>query len=635
MFPIGNSGLEWDGVHLYEFIYFRLSVSELIDILAMEDDVLGSEISLLPPEWSLSDEDSGDEDDNNLERLSGNQLLAEAEASVRKIIDGELVVQTVSRDQLSQVESSNSRHYRPSNTQCSENSSSKVCTTSLPRQNISHDTSSIKKTKTYHWVKQDIVPSEAKEFELPEWLQESDGDPVKLFELFYDTEVIQMICDFTNLYAFQSGEHNLNFKPEEVRVFLAILLVSGYSQVPRYRMYWEQSPDCHNAAISEAMPRNRFCQIMRYIHVCDNNNLINNDRFAKIAPLWKLVNERWLKYFPGEMNVCVDESMIPYFGRHGAKQHMHGKPIRFGYKAWCLCTRLGYLIQANLYQGAKSGNDFPELGVAGSVVLNLINKLPEREFSVFFDNFFTSIMLLERLKEMGLKSTGTIRSNRTVKAPLIDPKLLSKKQRGSFDQVTEADLGITLVRYHDNSIVTVASTEAGVYPVTKARRFSQANKKHILIDQPACVVLYNTYMGGVDRMDENIANMRVNIRGKKWYWQLLSFPLNCSINNAWQLHRWAKRSKADQLDLLGFTRQICIAYLQKYSQRGSVGRPVRAVKSVDKRVTDFVRYDGDSHFIIRNDKQSRCGQCKKNARMMCNKCKIALHTHCFSSFHAK
>ena len=66
-------------------------------------------------------------------------------------------------------------------------------------------------------------------------------------------------------------------------------------------------------------------------------------------------------YFPAETNLCVDESMIPYFGHHGAKQHMHGKPIRFGYKAWCLCTRLSYLIQAKLYQGAKTGNTDPSV----------------------------------------------------------------------------------------------------------------------------------------------------------------------------------------------------------------------------------------------------------------------------------
>ena len=31
--------------------------------------------------------------------------------------------------------------------------------------------------------------------------------------------------------------------------------------------------------------------------------------------------------------------MVPYFGRHGAKQYIHGKPIKFGYKLWVMSQR--------------------------------------------------------------------------------------------------------------------------------------------------------------------------------------------------------------------------------------------------------------------------------------------------------
>ena len=170
---------------------------------------------------------------------------------------------------------------------------------------------------------------------------------------------------------------------------------------------------------------------------------------------------------------------------------MHGKPIRFGYKAWCLCTRLGYLIQAKLYQGAKTGNTDPDVGVSGSVVLNLIQDIPEKKYNVFFHNFFTSVKLVEKLKEKDILSTGTIRSNRVENAPLLDDKALRKKPRGSYDQVTDERTGITIIRYNDNNIVTVASTQAGVNPSRKVKRYSQSLKKYVLVDQPACVVLYN------------------------------------------------------------------------------------------------------------------------------------------------
>ncbi|GBP70312.1 PiggyBac transposable element-derived protein 3 [Eumeta japonica] len=180
------------------------------------------------------------------------------------------------------------------------------------------------------------------------------------------------------------------------------------------------------------------------------------------------MNERWLKFFPGDKHLSIDESMVSYFGKHGTKQHIHGKPIRFGYKIWSLCTRLGYLIYGEPYQGAKTGNTNRNLGVGGSVVTNLISKLPTAaHYSFYTDNFFTSLRLLDDVSQMGHDITGTLRANRTEGAPLKDIKEMKKTARGSFHQITDVSSNSTLVRYNDNNIVTIASTESGVQPIGK------------------------------------------------------------------------------------------------------------------------------------------------------------------------
>lgn len=91
---------------------------------------------------------------------------------------------------------------------------------------------------------------------------------------------------------------------------------------------------------------------MRYLHVSDNNNLDEEDKFSKVRPLLALLYERFLMYLHREKNLSIDESMIPYFGRHGAKQFIRGNPIRFGYKMWALTTALGYVVLFEPYQGA-------------------------------------------------------------------------------------------------------------------------------------------------------------------------------------------------------------------------------------------------------------------------------------------
>jgi len=70
---------------------------------------------------------------------------------------------------------------------------------------------------------------------------------------------------------------------------------------------------------------------------------------GKVRPLMTMLNERFQLFWPVENELSIDESMVPYYGRHSTKQFIRGKPIRFGYKLWCLNTRLGYLIQFDPY----------------------------------------------------------------------------------------------------------------------------------------------------------------------------------------------------------------------------------------------------------------------------------------------
>ena len=102
--------------------------------------------------------------------------------------------------------------------------------------------------------------------------------------------------------------------------------------------------------------------------------------------------------------------MVPYYGRHGLKQHIYGKPIRFGYKVWCLCTTEKYLIQTEPYQGAGTNDKIEDLGMGGSVVSYLISELPyTNNYCLFFDNLFTSLPLMKHLNERDYSGTGTRR----------------------------------------------------------------------------------------------------------------------------------------------------------------------------------------------------------------------------------
>ena len=78
-----------------------------------------------------------------------------------------------------------------------------------------------------------------------------------------------------------------------------------------------------------------------------------------------------------------------------------------------------------------------------------------RKHDVFFDNFFTSLSLLEDLKNMSLVAIGTIRSNKVPGLPNPSNAEMAKKDRGLMSVCNIND--VCLVCWVDNNVVRAAS----------------------------------------------------------------------------------------------------------------------------------------------------------------------------------
>ena len=70
-----------------------------------------------------------------------------------------------------------------------------------------------------------------------------DKQPVELSELFYGKDVLELISMESNRYAVQNGAHNFDLTKEELKVFLAMLILSGYHSLPRQTLYWCRNED--------------------------------------------------------------------------------------------------------------------------------------------------------------------------------------------------------------------------------------------------------------------------------------------------------------------------------------------------------------------------------------------------------
>nr|XP_023022344.1 piggyBac transposable element-derived protein 3-like [Leptinotarsa decemlineata] len=308
-----------------------------------------------------------------------------------------------------------------------------------------------------------------------DFLKKTVASPLDAFKCFFTDQLVNRIVTHSNLYACQKGEHHENISSEEIYTVLGIMLLSGYHKLPNKRMCWQEDPNCNVTIVSEAMRRRRFEEILRYIHLNDNTN-IDTDSFYKVRPLFDYLNESF-KQVPCEGSLSIDESIIPYYGRHHKKQFIRGKPISFGFEMWVIAKTNGYIMHVEPYRGSNTKLPDTGLGQGGDVVIGLVDhcNVPNGR-KLYFDNLFTSVSLLEELCKKELGETGTLRENRIGKAMNLPPKKEFKKvERGKF--VTVGNGKLIAVSWNDNSVVTVLSNCNEVNPLRSIQRYSRTEKK--------------------------------------------------------------------------------------------------------------------------------------------------------------
>ena len=164
---------------------------------------------------------------------------------------------------------------------------------------------------------------------------------------------------------------------------------------------------------------------------------------------------------------------------------MKDKPHLWGVKVFTRASISRIVYDIEIYKG-KGAVEISELGQGTDVVLWLVENLPRfMNFKLFFDNFYTGINLIHKLQvEYGIKSCGTIRSNRMRGTVLDTNANMKKKGQGSVDFHFERHSEVLVVKSYDNKPVHLASSYCAVTPIDKCQRWDGTTRKHIEVDCP-------------------------------------------------------------------------------------------------------------------------------------------------------
>ncbi|KAF8781800.1 PiggyBac transposable element-derived protein like [Argiope bruennichi] len=473
------------------------------------------------------------------------------------------------------------------------------------------------------------------------------------FSQIFSEEILKHIVKQTNLYASQiqtkrrsghtASETTKNWEDihaEELQAWIGMNIMMGIIVLPSLNNYWSSDPALGQQIISQVMTCKRFKKITETIHVNDNETALPrdnpyNDKLHKVRPLIEHLNKKIAEAFKPSSVLAIDESIISFKGRSTIKEDMPLKPVKRGYKVWCLAdSKTGYIQKFDIYTGkAKDQIAMDTLGER--VVLNLTGCLKDTGSVVAFDNFFTTVKLMKMLNQRNIYALGTVRTNQKGLPAIMRKKV--KLKRGEFQFKCKED--IAAIKWMDNKPVTILTTVNSPSATTTVPR---KNKDGTItqVSCPIAIATYNKIMGGVDHFDQLRERYEIGRRSRKWWHRILYFLIDLAIVNAFILWKVSRRDLGPQ-NQLQFRLRLARQLISGFSSHKRKGRPVSFL-SGKKTVPDDVRLTkvGD-HMPTLQKAYRRCRLCstkahEKRTRYICTACNVPLCVDpCFLKFHGK
>ena len=131
--------------------------------------------------------------------------------------------------------------------------------------------------------------------------------------------------------------------------------------------------------------------------------------------LTKLVPKFRQHHFPSR-HISIDETMIGFRGRFGARQYMPQKPTKWGIKAFTMADSTnGYLLDSIIYTGADTlgnENSYSTIPKPTQVVLHLARHYLNKGYHIVTDRYYSSVLLTLELEKYHTTYTATIVKNR-------------------------------------------------------------------------------------------------------------------------------------------------------------------------------------------------------------------------------
>ena len=158
--------------------------------------------------------------------------------------------------------------------------------------------------------------------------------PYDFLRLFLCPDFIETMAVKSKLYCVTRGDPGKQdiMTADNILTSIGVMYLTRYLNPAHKLLYWEDRLDVQNLFVKNAISRNKFISVLRYTYFSEDADSDPNDAFWKVRPLISHINNKARELIEQPEWVCVDESMVRYFGPHPLKQCIREKPERYNYQ---------------------------------------------------------------------------------------------------------------------------------------------------------------------------------------------------------------------------------------------------------------------------------------------------------------
>lgn len=370
-------------------------------------------------------------------------------------------------------------------------------------------------------------------------------EPIDFFRLLANDKLFDLILCETNIQGrklLQSSTYRKSriksFKEitkRDLEIFLGLIFLSANIRAPSFAHYWKKNDLYDFPSFSNAMPRDRFHNIMCALYFSKNPETEQSklsDPLYKIRPLLDHFNNTMREIYYPRKNLSLHEPMSLWKNSLYFHQYIKKKSHKFRLKFYMLTEPNGLVLRNLIYCGSRD----PVIGGIGhieKVLKMLLTDFLGKGHSVFFDKYYTSISLVRELLYNNTYSTGALRSNR--KNNPLD--VIRKKVKKDEVEARYTPEGICILKWHDKRDIIMISSEY------KPDLINLKIKNGKEVQKPEMVDKYNDCMNGIDHADQFLTYYPCEKKTIRWYVKVALHIFHIIMNNAYLLHRQNARQK--------------------------------------------------------------------------------------------